>query len=364
MIEWIVIGISGMNAFVAGLNLLVMPRPKLRSTPPSEPLDLSKIVVLIPARNEEKNLQTLLPALLVPHPDLRVIVFDDESDDRTAEIAKLAGASVIHPREPLPKGWTGKNRACHELAKVAIEATNAEWLLYLDADTEPLPGFLGAMLDLAAGAKQAGVVTGIPRIIPGRGIEPLFLAWVGWSILANNPFGLVQLSGMSHSRFTNGQVHMWRRSVYSRLWPNELLKSRVMEDVMIGRMLAKEKVPVVTANLSGVLLVRMYETWRQTLDGMSKNSHEIAGTWWGSTLVAALLLFIAWGWLLCGPLMAVALGLQVLSSALVALIARAPLWPALVSPIALTIGAFTVLRSMVWHQRGTVKWAGREYPGV
>lgn len=338
----------GLFAFIAVVNLLLMRRPKPGEGPP--------LAVLIPARNEAENLRRLLPALQ-RRPDDRLFVFDDESTDGTGEIAAAQGATVVRPAEPLPEGWTGKNRACHELGKAA-HAAGVRWWVYLDADVYPEPTFLDAMRrEAAERGERTPVMTGFPHIRPGRGIEPLFLAWVGWILLASNPFGLVACTGKGHNRFLNGQVQLWRADVYTRLWPNERLKHRVMEDVQIGRMLAREGVAVETLNLSRVLGVKMYETWRETLDGMSKNSFEITGSAWGSILLALLFIALGWAWVLVPW----TFGLLALSGLAVALTARAPLWPLLLMPIALTIGAFTVLRSLYWRKTGQTRWKGRVY---
>ncbi|RYG24640.1 glycosyltransferase [bacterium] len=346
----VVTAIYGVLALAAFLNLILMRRP----SPQETQIDL---VVLIPARDEETNLDRLLPALA----GAPTIVFDDESTDRTAEVATKHGATVIRGG-PLPKGWTGKNRACHALASAAIESTTADWLLFLDADVRPSPDFVSTMRAMAAGAKpNVGAITGFPTILPGRGIEPLFLAWVGWILLATNPYGLVARTRMGHNRFLNGQVTMWRRDVYARLWPNEAVRSRVMEDVSMGRLLAKEGVFVEVANLSKVLAVKMYDTWRQTLDGMSKNSHEVAGTTAGTLALAALMLFLGWAWILGGPWAGC---LFWLSGLCVVLTCRAPVWPVLLIPLVPTIGAFTLVRSLVWHRQGRVMWKGRTYGGT
>lgn len=350
---FVVVGVYGLLALVGFLNLVLMRRPGRRTGGP-------KLAVLIPARDEEANLRRLVPALA--NQGAKVYVFDDESADQTASVAKAAGATVVRPCEPLPKGWTGKNRACHELAKAVSEDSDAEWLLFLDADVRPEPDFLDAMRDLCATAgKRCGVITGIPTILPGRGVEPLFLAWVGWIILATNPFGLVSKTRMGHNRFTNGQVHCWRADVYTRLWPNGRVKGRIMEDVMMGRLLAKEGIPIETANLTAVLSVRMYETWRETLDGMSKNAFEVANNVPGSILLALLMFAFGWLWLAAGPLLPWALGLFVLSGLEVALIARSPLWPMLLMPLIPTLGGFTILRSTHWRVAGKTTWKGRTY---
>jgi len=350
-----VIGVFyGLFAFVALTNLLLMRRPRAGKA------QVDEIAVLIPARNEANNLRELLPQLVGK---AKVYVFDDESDDGTAEVAAQLGAVAIRAREPLPSGWTGKNRACHELAQAASEDSDARWLLFLDADVRVTATFFEGLQSFIEGpGKRCGVITGFPRIVPGRGIEPLFIAWVGWILLASSPYGIVSRIHRGHCRFTNGQFHLWRSEVYTRLWPNQAVRSHILEDVMMGRLLADEGIAVEVVNASSILSVKMYDTWRETLDGMSKNSFEIAGSVVGSCGIAALLFTIGWLWLLAPW----TYGLLVMSGLTAAAIVRCRwyAYPAIlvVMPAALTIGAFTVLRSILWRKTGKVTWKGRTYP--
>jgi glycosyltransferase involved in cell wall biosynthesis len=356
----------GSFALIALINLAFMKRgtvPRhLESATPTK----SGVSILIPARNEETNLARLLPALLGPGSEgaarPKVYVFDDESEDKTAEIARANGAILIRPREPLPEGWTGKNRACHELAKAAAEDSDAEWILFLDADVYPAPGFVAGVEQLTRKVShRTCVISGFPNIISGRGIEPLFLAWVGWVLLTTNPYGLVSLTGKGHNRFTNGQFGCWRSRTYTELWPNETLKGRILEDVLIGRLCAERGIGVEVVNLSAILSVKMYETWRETLDGMSKNSYEITGSVIGSLGIAAFFLFVGWGWLLGGRLFPYAALLFALSGLISGMIVRVKPYGLPLLPVALTVGSFTILRSMVWHKKGLVTWKGRTY---
>ncbi len=329
-----------------------MPRPRRSSTG-------AKLVVLIPARNEEANLCELIPQLV---PQVPVIVFDDESEDETGSVAKALGATVIRPKDALPNGWTGKNRACAELAKAAAE-TDADWFAFIDADVRVRPDFASALRALTeVWPRKEYVITGFPEIVPGRGPQPLFLAWVGWILLSSNPFGVVTRTRLGHNHFTNGQFHVWPREVYARLQPNATVKGSVLEDVMMGRLLARAKVPVLVANISEVFAVRMYDTWQQTLDGMSKNSYEITGSATGSYFLALLLLVLGWMWL-AAPWAYAPLAISGLASAI---IVRSK-WPGLLlatvtMPIILTIGTYTIVRSVAWRRRGTVTWKGRTYP--
>ncbi len=127
---WIFLSIT-LLLWVAGWA--VMARLRTVPLPESEAhIPDTKVSIIIPARNEEENLSTLLPSIeaqsISPH---EVIVVDDQSTDRTTEIAEKHGATVI-PGQSLPEDWYGKPWACHQGAMAAT----GDWLLFLDADTE------------------------------------------------------------------------------------------------------------------------------------------------------------------------------------------------------------------------------------
>jgi cellulose synthase/poly-beta-1,6-N-acetylglucosamine synthase-like glycosyltransferase len=87
---------------------------------PASTLDLLKeakdqnqlplVSVIIPARKEEKNIEAAIESLKAQaYPFFEVIVVDDNSTDRTAYKASLAGAKVVKL-----SGTEGKSRACYE----------------------------------------------------------------------------------------------------------------------------------------------------------------------------------------------------------------------------------------------------------
>ncbi len=102
-----------------------------RSTTELSPTREMSVSIIIPARNEEKNLGSLLDSLncqtLAPS---EIIVVNDGSEDRTASISLEKGASLINLPN-LPPGWTGKAHACFQGAKAA----SGDLLIFLDADT-------------------------------------------------------------------------------------------------------------------------------------------------------------------------------------------------------------------------------------
>ena len=89
MTVWLVIGVSaGIFFFLLKSRRNYEALPELPASAGPMPQDLT---VIIPARNEEKNIERAVKSFAgVP-----VIVVDDDSSDRTAEFARAAGARVI-----------------------------------------------------------------------------------------------------------------------------------------------------------------------------------------------------------------------------------------------------------------------------
>jgi glycosyltransferase involved in cell wall biosynthesis len=117
------------------------------------------VSIIVPARNEARNLPRLLPTLLSQaYPDFEVLVVDDASTDETAALAARAGARVLSTSGP-PPGWTGKCNACWQGA----QAARGEWLLFVDADTTHTPLTLASAIAWAA-AQRAEAASFILRL--------------------------------------------------------------------------------------------------------------------------------------------------------------------------------------------------------
>jgi cellulose synthase/poly-beta-1,6-N-acetylglucosamine synthase-like glycosyltransferase len=342
------VALYGLLLFVAISNVLLMRRPKGEATADFE--------VLIPARNEAGNLPHLLPPLV--RAGLSATVLDDGSEDGTGEVARSLGARVERCGDRLEPGWTGKNRACHRLSGLAVRS----WAVFLDADTRPGDDFAEGMARMLHSLPpDVQVLSGFPRMLPGAGLEPAYLGWVPWILLATNPFGLVARTGRGHNGFTNGQVTAWRRSALEAIDPYSEVRGEILEDVKIGRLLARRRVRVEVADLSSILSVRMYPTLREAIDGMSKNSADIAGPGAGSVGFALLMLTMGWAWLFAGELWWLALGLFLASKVVTDRIVRLPWWTVPLMPLTLTAAAATVLRSAHLKRRGAIVWKGRTY---
>ncbi|HEV2232789.1 MAG TPA: glycosyltransferase family 2 protein, partial [Terriglobia bacterium] len=99
-----------------------------------------RVSVLIPARNEEANIERAVRSVATQRGVREIIVVDDQSKDRTGEILERLGSEFPSLRtiriESLPAGWMGKANAL----ATASRAATGEWFLFTDADTEHRPG--------------------------------------------------------------------------------------------------------------------------------------------------------------------------------------------------------------------------------
>jgi hopene-associated glycosyltransferase HpnB len=120
-------------------------RESLDADPARPEADLSDITVLIPARNEAETIQQTLQALRAQGRHLRIIVIDDQSTDRTAELARavpVENLELIHGR-PLPEGWSGKQWALEQ----GRQQVHTPLILLTDADIEMKPGILNTLYE-------------------------------------------------------------------------------------------------------------------------------------------------------------------------------------------------------------------------
>jgi len=135
---------------VIWLIILLLPwrpwstRERLEGDGDSPP-DIGDLTVLIPARNESRQIGRTLAAIREQAPNIRVVLVDDRSDDATTEAAKSAGLANLRVvrGQSMPDGWTGKLWALDQ----GLAAVESPLTLLLDADIELAPGIISALLE-------------------------------------------------------------------------------------------------------------------------------------------------------------------------------------------------------------------------
>lgn len=238
-------------------------------------LPLPSLSIIVPARNEEQNLQRLLPSLnALRYPgDVEVIVVDDHSADQTAAIAQSYGATVITLNGDPPNGWKGKPNACHQGAAIA----NGDWLLFTDADTWHDPDSAASAICHAMENQLDGLSLFLKQetrgILDAAALQTAFAGlFTGWK---------------TGQPVLNGQYILLRRDVYENSGGFASVRGEMLEDVALGHYLTKlsYRVPILHGDAAGS--VAMYPDLTHLWRGMTRlsaGSMRWAGT--GSILTA------------------------------------------------------------------------------
>jgi chlorobactene glucosyltransferase len=346
--------------------------------PEREPRPVS---VIIPARNEEENIERVVRSLERQEHVREIIVVDDESTDGTPEILARLSDDIQLLRvirlDSLPEGWVGKNRA----AAAGAETATGEWLLFTDADTEHLPGSLGSMLARAR-AENADLVSLSPGQETPTWWEKAIIPYVFMKLARLFPFEEVS-DPASPCAAANGQYLLIRRSVYNETGGHAAIRGAILDDVELARRVKAAGGRLLFLPGAEWVRTRMYRTFGAMWQGWSKNLFLLYGGRLGrmvSDLAATLLMdvllplaFVVFavlvlagrlaGWVLLATLTCFA-GSVLRQWSYGASLARLGFDPRLdiFQPIGAGLYVLLLLNSMwAYTVSGGVQWKGRKY---
>ncbi len=222
--------------------------------------------VIVPARNEEVCLGACLDSLLAQTGvDFEIIVVDDQSTDRTREIAaSRAGVRVIEAG-PLAEGCSGKCNAAQSGADVAGGA----WLLFTDADTVHLPGSLERSLREAR--EHAVALLSYSPAQEVHGLVENAVMPVIYAELAATYRPQDVCDPASAVAAANGQYLLITRAAYDAVGGHAAVSHTLLEDVALARAVKRSGRKLRFRFGSDAVRTRMYRTWRDLRDGWTKN---------------------------------------------------------------------------------------------
>jgi len=335
-----------------------------------------RVSILVPARDEEGNIERCVRSLLSQdYVEYEVWVLDDESADATGAIlaSLAAGDPRLHVLEgqPKPEGWLGKNWACAQLAE---EATG-ELLLFTDADTFHAPDALRAVVTAMEG-ERADMLSGfVYQEVPTWG-EKLLVPFLSWAMYCFTPLWLSYRIRMPSLSTASGQLLMVRRDTYQAIGGHTSVRSGIVEDLALARQFRAHSYRWRMMSAIDLISCRMYHSGREAMVGLSKNLFAVFDC-------RILPYLFIWLWLLLafirplGDLVTYARGAPLnvpLSGVLWCILAAEALWWFPYQQLRLPLGAAlfypaTVLameavafRSLWWTLSGRLTWKGRALP--
>ena len=234
--------------------------------PPVRPTltPVQSISVVIPARDEADRIGPLLDRIVDAPGVAEVIVVDDQSSDTTADIAHRAGATVI-PGEPLPDGWAGKAWALQQ----GICAASSDWVVTLDADARPDPALPTAMVARAVAERFDLLTVGGRFDCPTAGSRWLHPAMLTTLVYRFGPPGTA--ASQPDRTMANGQCMAIPRTAFLAAGGMDPVRNEVVEDLALARHLATDGRRVGFLDASGLLTVRMFESFGDAWHGWGRS---------------------------------------------------------------------------------------------
>lgn len=339
---------------LVAVNVACWPRVRSRSDSPDE-----EVSVLIPARNEQDKLPAALDALLGQPCVAEVLIYDDHSEDGTAEV--IGRYAVRDPRVrrvpplPLPQGWCGKTFACYTLAGQA----RSPWLLFLDADSVLAAGAVGSILSEAR-QRELTLLSCWPGLEMKGFWEKLLMPMLNFVVFTLYPAPLALARpaypslGLAH-----GALILASRDAYERVGGHAAVREELFEDTVLARVWRQRGERSLCLDGQDVIRTRMYDGLGQIWSGFHKNFYPAFRsplTFWlflGLHAVVFLGPFFGLIWPAAGCVLAMRV--------LLAVRFRHPVWSCLFHPVA-ELFLLALGFSSWWRARhGGVEWKGRRY---
>ena len=330
-----------------------------------------KVAVVIPARNEERNLKQALQSVLrLDYPELEIVVVNDRSTDGTrailVELAKQDQRLTLVHIESLSEGWLGKTHALHKGAQRA----QGEFILFTDADIVFHPLALKKAMTHVQ-ANQLDHLTVVPEdTMPGFFLRALSATFGIFMFILFQPWKVRDPKSRKYMGI--GAFNLVRSSVYQAIGGHQAISLRPDDDLKFGKLVKRSGFRSDVLNGQRMVSVEWYRSVPELIQGLMKNM--FAGMEYRVSLVilaiiGSLLLHI-WPWI--GMWLTTGVP-QVLNALTVFMmvgsfgIGMAPFgvksWHGLLLPLTISLLVYIQCRATIltlWQ--GGIDWRGTFYP--
>ncbi len=345
------------------------------------PADAPLVSVVIPARNERRNIERCVRSVLsTTYPAMEAIVVDDHSTDGTGdlarELAEQAPRLRVMESPPLASGWFGKQWACWNGARSA----RGKLLCFIDADTTHTPDLLPRAVN-AMGRRGADLLSVVGHQEMSTFWERVVQPYVFSLLLVR--YGSTEAVSHAHrpaDAIANGQFIIASREAYDATGGHEAVKDMVAEDMAMAQRFVRLGRRIALVLGEAQLSTRMYESLGELVAGWSKNiyaagRHGMRGGRVGRLLYPAILLgtplfglapvvalilgafgVLSAAWTLWG---AIAVGAALVWWLLAYRAMRQPMFYAPLFPLGALVVMYIAALALARGQR--VAWKGREY---
>jgi glycosyltransferase involved in cell wall biosynthesis len=234
-----------------------------------------RVSAIVPARNEEAVIAACVESLAVQREIAEILVIDDQSSDRTAEIVRSLATENPKVRlleaTELPAGWVGKNNAVW----IGAREARGDWLLFTDADAVHAPDSAARALSIAA-ENNAALVSFSPEQVMQSWYEKAVIPYVFTRLSSRFRFADVN-DPKNKSAAANGQFVLIRRDAYHAVGGHAGIAGDVLEDVALAARVKATGYRLWFGSGKGIVRVRMYRSFAAMWEGWKKNLYSLVG---------------------------------------------------------------------------------------
>jgi glycosyltransferase involved in cell wall biosynthesis len=355
------------DAAIGMPSVAYISRPEWDRKPASNP----RVSIIVPARNEEADIEQSLRSLLaLDYDNYEVIAVNDRSTDRTGEImdemirAENDRLRVLHHRD-LPTGWMGK---AHAMCTAANQATG-DWLLFTDADVLFKADSLRRALAYAEAQKVDHLIV-FPQMVMKTPGEFMMIAFFQTMFtFGHRPWKVADPKRKDHMGV--GAFNLLRRNAYESVGTYEALRMEVLDDMKLGKLVKNAGYTQHNVFGADLISIRWARGAMGVVNNLTKNFFAILSFQPWRTFLSAFVLFFlnllpflgvffAHGWARLPY--AIALASMFLIYVGMSWHSKVPPYYFLLHPVSTTLFIYTLLRSMfqTLHNDGVV-WRGTRY---
>lgn len=349
------------------INSLFLPNLKEEITP----LPYPRVSLLIPLRNEERNIEGLLDSIdELTYSNVEIILLDDHSTDNTValieEKRKFMKPIQLMSGDPLPSGWIGKSYACHQLSKKAT----GDYYFFIDADVRLHQRAIERCISTMQ-QRKCRLITGFPHFPTSSSLSQLLVPMQHFIVFLHLPLMVANKTTSPLFSAAHGAFMFFHRKSYEEIGGHVQVKQQIVEDVQLARNMKAHQFSVLLANVTTTASCYMYQTNKEVWEGFSKNIFNGIGRSFllGSFIIVVYFLFFvsplllaSFGVLTSSYVYFLPLCIVVLIRAFVDLKTKQSLWLSFLMPLSSLFLIMLLLHAMIGYvtHKGFT-WKGRHY---
>ncbi len=355
---------------IAVSNVILMPKLKKGG----RKRDV-RVSLLVPARNEEGNIERCVRSLLAQdYGNFELIVLDDNSTDSTGEIlgriAREDPRLKIMKGTPLPEGWLGMCWACWQLAHEA----DGEYLMFFDADTWHEPIAVSATLDVFE-RFDADMVSGMAKHKFGTLGETLSVSLAPWGMISCFPVAVMHYFKFGFPSMAAGMYMTFKKEKYFECGGHSVVRMDAVLDKSLARIMKRMGMKIILVDATDAVHCRMYHSMKDAFVGFAKNVFAtfdykvlkcLAVFLFMLASVTIPIAYLAFVGLNADAALAketlALVGMSLLLWTITSVKGKVPLYTVPLYPVTFTIWFLMTMTSVVHAIFGLSSWKGRKMP--